>query len=27
MKGEWIISVEIKDSNYQGKQEFNIEVR
>ncbi|NBD17677.1 MAG: efflux RND transporter periplasmic adaptor subunit [Cyanobacteria bacterium] len=27
MKGEWIISVEIKESEYQGKQEFNIEVR
>mgnify|MGYP006267253641 CR=1 FL=1 len=27
MKGKWIISVEIKESKYQGKQEFNIEVR
>jgi len=27
MKGEWIISVEIKNSDYQGKQDFNIEVR
>lgn len=27
MKGEWIIFVEIKESEYQGKQEFNIEVR
>ena len=27
MKGKWIISVEIKDSNYRGKQNFDIEVR
>ena len=26
MKGKWIISVEIKDSDYQGKQDFDIEV-
>ena len=27
MKGKWIISVAIKDSDYQGKQSFDIEVR
>jgi multidrug efflux pump subunit AcrA (membrane-fusion protein) len=27
MKGEWIISVDIKDDNYQGKKEFNILVK
>ncbi len=27
MKGKWIISVAIKDSDYQGKQDFDIEVR
>ena len=26
MKGKWIISVAIKDSDYQGKQDFDIEV-
>ena len=26
MKGKWIISVEIKDSDYQGKQDFDVKV-
>lgn len=26
MKGKWIISVEVKDSDYKGKQNFDIEV-